>query len=249
MGEVYRARDTRLSRIVAVKALSAPLTRSADSRDRFEGEAHLVASLNHPHICTLHDVGRDGDIDYLVMEYLEGETLSSRLGAGPLPLALTLEYGIQIADALDKAHRSFGGPSGARRPRVGQWWCQSAVGIGRQALVLPWVGLQTDGDDTHVRERCSRQHADAAVSSAPHLGLVAVVRRKEIPVSRARAAAGPAHYSGAELAAADQPVSVTLRSQSLIAGSEQRETEDVRSGYLTAGQTSPARPPIGIRPT
>jgi len=105
MGEVYRARDTRLGRIVAVKVLPSQLAQSADSRDRFEREARLIASLNHPHICTLHDVGREGDIEYLVMEYLEGETLSSRLDRGPLPFEQTLEYGIQIADALDKAHR------------------------------------------------------------------------------------------------------------------------------------------------
>jgi Tol biopolymer transport system component len=106
MGEVYRARDTRLGRIVAVKVLPSQLAQSADSRDRFEREARLIASLNHPHICTLHDVGREGEIEYLVMEYLEGETLSSRLHRGMLPLEQTLEYGMQIADALDKAHRN-----------------------------------------------------------------------------------------------------------------------------------------------
>src|SRR5262245_20465916 len=105
MGEVYAARDTRLGRIVAVKVLTSQLAQSAESRDRFEREARLIASLNHPHICTLHDVGRQGDIEYLVMEYLEGETLSARLDRGPLPFEQTLEYGIQIADALDKAHR------------------------------------------------------------------------------------------------------------------------------------------------
>jgi Tol biopolymer transport system component len=105
MGEVYRARDTRLGRIVAVKVLPSQLAQRPDFRDRFEREARLIASLNHPHICTLHDVGREGDIEYLVMEYLEGETLSSRLDRGPLRFEQTLEYGIQIADALDKAHR------------------------------------------------------------------------------------------------------------------------------------------------
>jgi eukaryotic-like serine/threonine-protein kinase len=105
MGEVYRARDTRLNRIVAIKILPPRLADNAESRDRFEREARMIASLNHPHICTLHDVGHHGDMDYLVMEFLEGETLASRLSKGPLPLEQTLQYAIQIADALDKAHR------------------------------------------------------------------------------------------------------------------------------------------------
>src|SRR5580693_7661618 len=105
MGEVYRARDTRLNRIVAIKVLPSRLADSAESRDRFEREARMIASLNHPHICTLHDVGHHGDMGYLVMELLEGETLALRLSKGPLPLEQTLQYAIQIADALDKAHR------------------------------------------------------------------------------------------------------------------------------------------------
>jgi len=105
MGEVYRARDTRLNRIVAIKVLPSRLADSAESRDRFEREARMIASLNHPHICTLHDVGHHGDMDYLVMELLEGETLALRLSKGPLPLEQTLQFAIQIADALDKAHR------------------------------------------------------------------------------------------------------------------------------------------------
>ena len=105
MGEVYRARDTRLNRIVAIKILPQRLAGSTESRDRFEREARMIASLNHPHICTLHDVGHHGDMDYLVMEFLEGETLASRITKGRLPLEQTLQYAIQIADALDKAHR------------------------------------------------------------------------------------------------------------------------------------------------
>jgi Tol biopolymer transport system component len=105
MGEVYQARDTRLNRIVAIKILPSHLADSAESRDRFEREARMIASFNHPHICTLHDVGHHGTTDYLVMEFLEGETLASRLSKGPLPLEQTLQYAIQIADALDKAHR------------------------------------------------------------------------------------------------------------------------------------------------
>jgi serine/threonine protein kinase/Tol biopolymer transport system component len=105
MGEVYQARDTRLNRIVAIKILPPHLADSAESRDRFEREARMIASLNHPNICTLYDVGHHGDMDYLVMEFLEGETLASRLVKGPLPLEQTLQYGIEIAGALDKAHR------------------------------------------------------------------------------------------------------------------------------------------------
>src|SRR6202158_4505593 len=105
MGEVYRARDTRLDRIVAIKILPDHLSDRAELRERFEREARSVASLNHPHICTLHDIGRQDGTDYLVMEYLEGETLAQRLLKGPLPLDQVLRYAIEIADALDKAHR------------------------------------------------------------------------------------------------------------------------------------------------
>jgi len=105
MGEVYKARDTRLDRIVAIKVLPAHLADNPDLRERFEREAKTIASLNHPHICTLYDVGRQDGIDFLVMEYLEGETLSTRLLKGPLPLDQVLRYAIEISDALDKAHR------------------------------------------------------------------------------------------------------------------------------------------------
>jgi hypothetical protein len=105
MGEVYRARDTRLGRIVAIKVLPTHLADRSELRERFEREARTVASLNHPHICTLFDIGRQDGTDYLVMEYLEGETLTQRLQKGPLPLEQVLQYAIEIADALDKAHR------------------------------------------------------------------------------------------------------------------------------------------------
>jgi len=105
MGEVYRARDTRLERTVAVKVLPSALS-SPESRLRFEREARTISQLSHPHICALYDVGREGEVEYLVMEYLEGETLAEHLARGPLPLELTLRYGIEIADALDRAHRS-----------------------------------------------------------------------------------------------------------------------------------------------
>src|SRR5271169_2782790 len=105
MGEVYKARDTRLDRIVAIKVLPAHLADRAELRDRFEREAKTIASLNHPHICTLYDTGHQDGIDFLVMEYLEGETLAQRLLKGPLPLDQVLRYAIEISDALDKAHR------------------------------------------------------------------------------------------------------------------------------------------------
>ncbi len=105
MGEVYQARDSRLNRIVAIKVLPPRFAESLESRDRFEREARTIGGLNHPHICTLHDVGHQGDVDYLVMEFIEGETLSSRLLKGPLPFEQMLAYAIQIADALEKAHR------------------------------------------------------------------------------------------------------------------------------------------------
>jgi len=105
MGEVYRARDTRLNRTVAIKVLPLGAADRDGAQERFEREAQAISSLNHPHICTLYDVGHQGGIDYLVMEYLEGETLSARLQKGPLPLDQTLRYAIEIADALDKAHR------------------------------------------------------------------------------------------------------------------------------------------------
>jgi serine/threonine protein kinase len=106
MGEVYSAKDTRLGREVAVKVLPQHLTSNPEIRARFEREAKTVSSLNHPHICTLHDVGREGDTDYLVMELIEGETLAARLLKGALPLADVLKLGAQIADALDRAHRA-----------------------------------------------------------------------------------------------------------------------------------------------
>src|ERR1700675_4943760 len=106
MGEVYRARDTRLERTVAIKILPSQLSSDPDRRQRFEREAKTISSLNHPHICVLYDVGHQDGMDYLVMECLEGETLARRLEKGPLSLEQVLKFGAQIADALDKAHRS-----------------------------------------------------------------------------------------------------------------------------------------------
>ena len=105
MGEVYRARDTRLERTVAVKVLATHLSASPEVRQRFDREAKTISQLSHPHICALYDVGHQDGTDYLVMEYLEGETLSDRLGKGALSVEQTLRFGTEIADALDKAHR------------------------------------------------------------------------------------------------------------------------------------------------
>ena len=105
MGEVYKARDTRLNRTVAIKVLPRHLLQRSDLRQRFEREARAIASLDHPYICALYDIGREGPTDFLVMQYLEGETLSKRLKKGPLPTAQLLSVAIQIATALDQAHR------------------------------------------------------------------------------------------------------------------------------------------------
>ena len=106
MGEVYRARDTRLGRDVAVKVLPQHLSAEPEIRARFEREAKTVSSLNHPNICTLFDVGREGETDYLVMELIEGDTLAERLKRGPMTSAELLRFGTQISDALDRAHRA-----------------------------------------------------------------------------------------------------------------------------------------------
>jgi Tol biopolymer transport system component len=106
MGEVYRAKDGRLDRSVAIKVLPAQFSADLVRKQRFEREAKTISGLNHPHICVLYDVGCQDGTDYLVMECVEGETLAKRLEKGPLPLEQVLKYGGQIADALDKAHRS-----------------------------------------------------------------------------------------------------------------------------------------------
>jgi serine/threonine protein kinase len=106
MGEVYRARDIRLDRTVALKILPAQFSSDPVRKQRFEREAKVISSLNHPHICVLHDIGSQNGIDYLVMECVEGDTLAKRLEKGPLPLDQVLKYGMQISDALDKAHRN-----------------------------------------------------------------------------------------------------------------------------------------------
>jgi eukaryotic-like serine/threonine-protein kinase len=106
MGEVYRANDTRLDRVVAIKILPASIAADPLAKQRFEREAKTISSLNHPNICVLYDIGHQDGLDYIVMECVEGESLAKRLEKGPLPLEQTLKYGAQIADALDKAHRN-----------------------------------------------------------------------------------------------------------------------------------------------
>ncbi|MCZ6670657.1 MAG: protein kinase, partial [Acidobacteria bacterium] len=105
MGEVYRARDLRLERDVAIKVLPAHLSQSSSLRQRFEREARAASSLNHPNICAVYDIGHQEGIDFLVMEFLDGETLSARLEKGPLPVDELLRHAVDLADALDKAHR------------------------------------------------------------------------------------------------------------------------------------------------
>ncbi len=105
MGEVYQARDTRLERIVAIKVLAEHFSSNSEHKQRFEREAKAISSLQHPHICTLYDVGHQDGTDYLVMEYLEGETLAQRLFRGPLPTPQLLKIGMEMADALERAHR------------------------------------------------------------------------------------------------------------------------------------------------
>lgn len=105
MAEVYRARDTRLNRTVAIKVLRSHLPENDELRQRFFREARAISSLNHPNVCALYDVGHSDGIDFLVMEYLEGESLAERLTKGRLPLHQVLRYGIEISDALDRAHR------------------------------------------------------------------------------------------------------------------------------------------------
>ena len=133
MGEVYRARDTRLDRTVAIKILPSHLSDNPEAKHRFDREARVISSLNHPHICTLHDVGHQDGIDFLVMEYLEGESLDHRLHKGPLSLKQALEYGLQIADALEKAHRAG---IVHRGPEAGE---HRADGV-RGEVVGLWIG-------------------------------------------------------------------------------------------------------------
>jgi eukaryotic-like serine/threonine-protein kinase len=126
MGEVYKATDTRLDRTVAIKVLPEHVASDPHLKQRFEREAKTLAALSHRHICPVHDVGNQNGIDFLVMEYLDGETLEQRLKKGALPLDQALQIGIQIADALAAAHR---GSIVHRDPQAGQ---RHADEVGRQ---------------------------------------------------------------------------------------------------------------------
>ena len=106
MGEVYRAKDTRLDRTVAIKVLLPALAADPQFRERFHREARVISQLDHPHICALYDVGEHDGTSFLVMQYLEGETLAARLEKGALPLPEALPFAVQIASALDHAHRA-----------------------------------------------------------------------------------------------------------------------------------------------
>src|SRR5258708_31939241 len=106
MGEVYKARDTRLDRTVAIKVLPASFAGDAEFKERFDREARSISQLDQPHICALYDVGDDRGTAYLVMQYLDGETLADRLSKGALPLQDALQIAIQIGAALEKAHRA-----------------------------------------------------------------------------------------------------------------------------------------------
>src|ERR1700716_1493237 len=106
MGEVYRARDTRLDRAVAVKILPSHLSENSEAKQRVDREARAISSLSHPNICTLYDGGHPVGVDYLVMESVEDETLADRLRKVPLPVEPVLKYGIEICEALERAHRS-----------------------------------------------------------------------------------------------------------------------------------------------
>src|SRR5215203_7252370 len=106
MGEVYKARDTRLQRTVAVKVLSPHVLADPAARARFEREARAISGLDHPNICVVHDVGREGELEYIVMQFLDGETLADRLSRGPLSVAEALRIGADVASALDRAHRA-----------------------------------------------------------------------------------------------------------------------------------------------
>src|SRR5215831_14377201 len=105
MGEVYRARDSRLDRTVAIKVLPSEVAADPELRERLEREARSISKLSHAHICTLYDIGHQDGTYFLVMEYLEGETLAQRMHRGPLPVSLLLQYATEIANALDNAHR------------------------------------------------------------------------------------------------------------------------------------------------
>jgi serine/threonine protein kinase len=147
MGEVYKARDTRLNRTVAIKVLPSHFSDNAELKARFDREAQTIAGLNHPHICVLHDVGHQDGTDYLVMEYLEGQTLAQRLEKGALPLDEALKTAIEIADALDKAHRQGVVHRDLKPSNV-------MLTKSRAEVARLWVGKAEAGDATSANLIC-----------------------------------------------------------------------------------------------
>src|SRR6186997_1572160 len=145
MGEVYRAIDTRLNRAVAIKVL-APGGASEDSvRARFEREAQVISSLNHPHICTLYDVGRQDGVDFLVMECLEGETLEHRLRRGPMGIDESVRCAIDVADALDQAHRNGVNHRDLKPGNI--MLTKSGAKLLDFGLAQPWLAAWSANDD------------------------------------------------------------------------------------------------------
>jgi Tol biopolymer transport system component len=160
MGEVYKASDTRLDRIVAVKVLPPHWADNAEMRQRFEREAQTLASMNHPHICVLHDIGKHAEADFLVMEYLQGETLDQRLERGPLGLGEALKIALEIADALDKAHR---------KGVVHRDLKPSNVMLTESGTKLLDFGLAKWADPASKRPSFISSHAETAGSGQPSL--------------------------------------------------------------------------------
>src|SRR5271169_1229239 len=178
MGEVYRARDTRLDRDVAIKVLPSHLSQNPDLRARFEREARAISGLQHPNICVLFDVGRQDGVDFLVMEYLEGETLAARLVRKPFTPDETLRIGIEIADALDKAHRS---------------------GIVHRDL-KPGNVMLTKGGAKLMDFGLAKQAfgAGAQASSAPAFSAVATIASLASPITLAGTIVGTVQYMSPE---------------------------------------------------
>ena len=159
IGEVYKAKDTRLDRTVAIKVLPENFAEVPERKQRFEREARTISKLNHPHICILHDVGSQDGVEYLVMEYIEGETLAERLEKGALPLDQALEYGIQIVDGLDTAHRAGIAHRDLKPPNV--MLTKSGVKLldfGLAKLVAD--GSASDASDAPTRQQ-KRCHGDS----------------------------------------------------------------------------------------
>ena len=170
MGEVYRARDTRLDRTVAVKVLSTRLADRPDLQKRFEREARTISKLSHPHICALYDVGQQEGVDFLVMEYLEGETLSHRLHRGPLPPEQTLKCGIEIAEALETAHR---------QGIVHRDLKPGNVMLTKSGAKLMDFGLAKLAEQPEWRERFEREARAVAALNHPHICALHDVGRQD----------------------------------------------------------------------